>query len=416
MLRRHLRLHPFGQLASSDPHAVPRCRCLWLCAERAGADRVACARRVDGRGEDGVRRRSRYKQPACIPQLPRPCAERSTSAALVWSSAWSWLVHTPHRVPDANPTLLRLPIPLIRASPFHRSAFAAATATPSGKQDFLEASPYSDQSNVPVNTYKNKAPHTGKVVSTKRIVGAQATGETCHIIIDHFGKMPYWEGQSAGVIAPGTNPKNGKPNSVRLYSIAASRYGDDMTGQTTSLCVRRATYWCPELKADDPAKKGICSNFLCDTKPGDEVKLTGPSGKVMLIPEKDPNADLIMVSRTRRTERLCGRGNGCRGVQGSGACLASKRNRGGEAWALGPCLMTRRGHVRTAPFPRLTRTPACCLPTPLLTRVPPSPSPSPSPDTHPGRHRHRHRAVPLVHPPPVRREVALRRGAHTHEH
>ena len=32
--------------------------------------------------------------------------------------------------------------------------------------------------------------------------------------------------------------------------------------------VRHATYWCPELKADDPAKKGICSNFLCDTEPG----------------------------------------------------------------------------------------------------------------------------------------------------
>ena len=41
-------------------------------------------------------------------------------------------------------------------------------------QDFLEASPYTDQSGVPINTYKNKAPHTGKVVSTKRIVGAQA--------------------------------------------------------------------------------------------------------------------------------------------------------------------------------------------------------------------------------------------------
>ena len=114
--------------------------------------------------------------------------------------------------------------------------------------------------------------------------------------------MPYWEGQSYGVIPPGTNPKNGKPNSVRicctvasaastlllhclhtaprqchagtahqvrtprsprhgtslltyhyvsnlfstsqvrLYSIASSRYGDDMTGTTTSLCVRRNTY------------------------------------------------------------------------------------------------------------------------------------------------------------------------------
>merc|ERR1719198_1843006 len=71
-------------------------------------------------------------------------------------------------------------------------AFAAATASAAGKQDFLEAEPYWDQSNVPVNTYKNKSPFTSKVVSVKRIVGPQATGETCHIIMDHEGKMPYW--------------------------------------------------------------------------------------------------------------------------------------------------------------------------------------------------------------------------------
>ncbi len=70
----------------------------------------------------------------------------------------------------------------------------------SKKQDFLEASPYWDQSAVPVNTFGNKAPFTGKVVSTKRIVGPKATGETCHIIIDHEGKFPFWEGQSWGVI------------------------------------------------------------------------------------------------------------------------------------------------------------------------------------------------------------------------
>jgi len=166
----------------------------------------------------------------------------------------------------------------------------------SKKQDFLEADPYWDQSTVPVNVYKNKAPFTGKVVSTKRIVGPKATGETCHIVIDHKGDFPYWEGQSWGVIPPGTREKDGKPHSVRLYSIASSRYGDDKTGKTGSLCVRRATYWCPELKADDPAKKGICSNFLCDTQPGDEVKMTGPAGKVMLLPEEDPNTDYIMVA------------------------------------------------------------------------------------------------------------------------
>merc|ERR1712176_40090 len=165
----------------------------------------------------------------------------------------------------------------------------------SKSQDFLEAEPYWDQSTVPSNTYKNKTPYAGKVVSTKRIVGPQATGETCHIVIDHKGEFPYWEGQSWGVIPPGQQ-ENGRPHKVRLYSIASSRYGDDMTGKTGSLCVRRATYWCPEMQAEDPAKKGVCSNFLCDTKPGDDVSMTGPVGKVMLMPEEDPKTDLIMVA------------------------------------------------------------------------------------------------------------------------
>jgi len=48
--------------------------------------------------------------------------------------------------------------------------------------------------------------------------------------------------------------------------------------------------------ADDPAKKGICSNFVCDTQAGDEVNMTGPAGKVMLMPEEDPITDYIMVA------------------------------------------------------------------------------------------------------------------------
>jgi len=192
-------------------------------------------------------------------------------------------------------------VALLTASLAGASAFVPQAAPKFGsslnlKQDFLEYTPYYDQSAVKVNTYKNKAPFTGTVVSQKRIVGPKATGETCHIIIDHKGDFPYIEGQSWGVIPPGTREKDGKPHAVRLYSIASSRYGDDMTGSTGSLCVRRATYWCPELKADDPAKKGICSNFLCDSQPGQELKMTGPSGKVMLMPEEDPTTDYIMVA------------------------------------------------------------------------------------------------------------------------
>jgi len=111
----------------------------------------------------------------------------------------------------------------------------------------------------------------GKVVSVKRIVGAAATGKTCDVVIDPEGKIPYWEGQSYGVEPPGINPKNDKPCTNRMYSIASSRYGDDMKGIPTTLCVRHATYWCPEFKADDTAKKGVCSNFLGGTKPGDSI-------------------------------------------------------------------------------------------------------------------------------------------------
>jgi ferredoxin--NADP+ reductase len=161
----------------------------------------------------------------------------------------------------------------------------------------LEATPYhAILDNLPLNTYKQKAPHVGAIKSVKRIVGANAPGEVCHIHIDCGPTFRYWEGQSLGVIPPGLCPKSGKPNNVRLYSIASTRYGDDLDGNSVSLCVRRAVYWDKELGKEDPNKKGVCSNFLCDATPGTELKLTGPTGKVMLMPESTPEADLIMVA------------------------------------------------------------------------------------------------------------------------
>ncbi len=80
------------------------------------------------------------------------------------------------------------------------------------------------KNNVPVGgTFTSNAPYIGKIVSVKRIVGPKATGEVCHITIDHQGKIPYYEGQSYGVIPPGVNPQSGKSHSPRLYSIASTR-------------------------------------------------------------------------------------------------------------------------------------------------------------------------------------------------
>lgn len=190
-----------------------------------------------------------------------------------------------------------------------------------------------EKGDLPMNTFSPKKPFKATIKSVERIVGPKATGETCHIILETRGEIPFWEGQSYGIIPPvgplvwsarASNQVCGRcsvsrrgrrlqtsswafalvwasaclpcrPEAVRcgvqgtkvnskgkevahgarLYSIAASRYGDNFDGKTTSLCVRRATYWCPEMKAEDPAKKGLCSNFLCDSKPGDEVTMTG---------------------------------------------------------------------------------------------------------------------------------------------
>ncbi|CAA7014605.1 unnamed protein product [Microthlaspi erraticum] len=46
------------------------------------------------------------------------------------------------------------------------------------------------------------------------------------------------------------------------------------------VCVRRAVYYDPETGKEDPSKNGVCSNFLCDSKPGDKIQISGPSGKV----------------------------------------------------------------------------------------------------------------------------------------
>ena len=64
-----------------------------------------------------------------------------------------------------------------------------------------------------MNTFSNKKPCLGSVRSVKRIVGPKATGEICHIVLDHGGQMPFWEGQSLGIIPPGLNDR-GKANKV----------------------------------------------------------------------------------------------------------------------------------------------------------------------------------------------------------
>ncbi len=145
---------------------------------------------------------------------------------------------------------------------------------------------------IPVNTYKPKNPCLGTVTENYSLVGEGAIGRVNHITFDLSAGDPqlrYVEGQSIGIIPEGTDA-NGKPHKLRLYSIASTRHGDDLEGNTVSLCVRQLQY-----EKDGEVINGVCSTYLCDIEPGSQVKITGPVGKEMLLPP-DEDANVIMLA------------------------------------------------------------------------------------------------------------------------
>ena len=145
---------------------------------------------------------------------------------------------------------------------------------------------------VPVNLYRPNAPYVGQCISNEEMVREGGIGTCRHLTFDiSGGNLRYLEGQSIGIIPPGTD-KNGKPEKLRLYSIASTRHGDHVDDKTVSLCVRKLEYKHPET---GEMVYGVCSSFLSNLKPGDELKITGPVGKEMLLPQ-DPDANIIMMA------------------------------------------------------------------------------------------------------------------------
>ena len=143
----------------------------------------------------------------------------------------------------------------------------------------------------PLNLYRVSSPGRAGVASNVRLT-PEGSDDVRHVVLDLSGlNYRFIEGQSLGVLTPGTD-EQGRPNKLRLYSIASTRAGDDGKGTSAALCVKRVIFHDPET--GEP-RKGIASNYLCDLRPGDEVAVTGPAGKSFLLPD-DPSSNLILVA------------------------------------------------------------------------------------------------------------------------
>ena len=144
---------------------------------------------------------------------------------------------------------------------------------------------------VPVNIYRPKNPYLGECISNDELVAEGGIGTVKHLKFDlSEGDLHYLEGQSIGIIPDGEDEK-GKPHKIRLYSIASTQHGDDVDDKTVSLCVRQLEYKDPETGEQ---VYGVCSTFLCNLDVGKKVKITGPVGKEMLLPD-DPSANIVMM-------------------------------------------------------------------------------------------------------------------------
>ena len=148
------------------------------------------------------------------------------------------------------------------------------------------------KTDIPVNIYRPNAPFIGRCIGNEELVKDGGIGTCRHLTFDiSGGDLRYLEGQSIGIIPAGTDDK-GKPHKLRLYSIASTRHGDNKDDKTVSLCVRQLEYKHPET---GETVYGVCSTYMCHLNVGDELKITGPVGKEMLLPE-DPNANIIMMA------------------------------------------------------------------------------------------------------------------------
>lgn len=134
---------------------------------------------------------------------------------------------------------------------------------------------------VDLNVYSPKNPAEATIVENYVCTAESSPNIIRHITFDVSGTEldgKFKVGQSIGVLPPGQDHR-GKPHKLRLYSVSSPSKGENGKSNLVSTTVKRAMD-----EVDGTFYTGVCSNYLCNLKPGDKVKVTGPSGRRYLLP------------------------------------------------------------------------------------------------------------------------------------
>jgi ferredoxin--NADP+ reductase len=158
-------------------------------------------------------------------------------------------------------------------------------------------------SDVKMHLVRPTEPVIGTVVSTKICMKGKSASFIRHVAVDVSGtplEGNFRVGQSFGVVPPGKDA-NGKPHKVRLYSIASPSWGEDGKGKVLSTTPKRVLdERKPQKPDDDPEDHslfiGVCSNYICDCRVGDQIPVTGPNGKSFLLPAEPADHDYLFVA------------------------------------------------------------------------------------------------------------------------
>lgn len=147
---------------------------------------------------------------------------------------------------------------------------------------------------VELNIYSPRNPVEVPIVENRICTIESSPNFVRHVTFDISGtdlEGHVQVGQSIGILPPGENER-GRPHKLRLYSVSSPTEGEKGEPNLVSTTVKRTI----EEFENNELYLGVCSNYLANLRPGDKVKMTGPSGRRFLLPENANDFNYVMFA------------------------------------------------------------------------------------------------------------------------